>query len=86
MAEFEPVLTARWGRDGADTIDGYLQTGGYGALRRALDMSPQDVIEVVKASGLRGRGGAGFPTGMKWDFIPKGGEQAGVRGVQRRRG
>ncbi|MDQ4005858.1 MAG: NADH-quinone oxidoreductase subunit NuoF [Actinomycetota bacterium] len=75
MAEFEPVLTARWGREGVDTIEGYLGTGGYGALRTALDMSPQDVIEAVKSSGLRGRGGAGFPTGMKWDFIPKGGEK-----------
>ena len=71
MAEFEPVLTARWGTEGADTIDGYVRTGGYEALRTALGMSPQDVIEAVKASGLRGRGGAGFPTGMKWDFIPK---------------
>ena len=74
MAEFERVLTARWGTEGADTIDGYLETGGYEGLRAALAMSPQDVIEVVKASGLRGRGGAGFPTGMKWDFIPKGGD------------
>ncbi len=73
MPEFEPVLTARWGSPEAATIEGYLRTGGYGALRKALDMSPQDVIELVKASGLRGRGGAGFPTGMKWDFIPKDG-------------
>jgi NADH-quinone oxidoreductase subunit F len=71
VAEFEPVLTARWDVDGADRIDGYLKAGGYGALKKALDMPPQDVIEAVKASGLRGRGGAGFPTGMKWDFIPK---------------
>jgi NADH-quinone oxidoreductase subunit F len=75
VAEFEPVLTARWGDADASTIEGYLRTGGYGALRTALDMSPQDVIELVKASGLRGRGGAGFPTGMKWDFIPKGGDK-----------
>ena len=75
MAEFEPVLTARWRMDGSDTIDGYLRTGGYEGLRAALEMSPQDVIEAVKASGLRGRGGAGFPTGMKWDFIPKGGDK-----------
>jgi NADH-quinone oxidoreductase subunit F len=74
VAEFERVLTARWGADGADTIDGYLKTGGYEGLRAALNLSPQDVIETVKASGLRGRGGAGFPTGMKWDFIPKGGD------------
>jgi NADH-quinone oxidoreductase subunit F len=71
MAEFEQVLTARWDRQGADRIDGYLETGGYEGLRAALGMPPRDVIEAVKASGLRGRGGAGFPTGMKWDFIPK---------------
>jgi NADH-quinone oxidoreductase subunit F len=71
VAEFEPVLTARWGIDGADRIDGYLEAGGYSALKKALAMSPGAVIEAVKASGLRGRGGAGFPTGMKWDFIPK---------------
>jgi NADH-quinone oxidoreductase subunit F len=71
MAEFEPVLTGRWEIDGADRIDGYLEAGGYSALKKALAMSPGAVIEAVKASGLRGRGGAGFPTGMKWDFIPK---------------
>jgi NADH-quinone oxidoreductase subunit F len=71
VAEFEPVLTGRWEIDGADRIDGYLEAGGYAALNKALAMSPGAVIEAVKASGLRGRGGAGFPTGMKWDFIPK---------------
>ena len=71
MAEFEPVLTARWGIDGADTIDGFLEAGGYEGLRKALGMSPKDVIDEVKASGLRGRGGAGFPTGVKWSFIPQ---------------
>ena len=74
MAEFEPLITARWGTEGADAIDGYLESGGYRALRTALDTDPADLIETVKASGLRGRGGAGFPTGMKWDFIPKGGD------------
>ncbi|MGH2656125.1 MAG: NADH-quinone oxidoreductase subunit NuoF [Actinomycetota bacterium] len=74
MPEFEPVITARWGTEGADAIDGYLESGGYRALRTALDSDPGDLIESVKASGLRGRGGAGFPTGMKWDFIPKGGD------------
>ncbi len=50
----------------------YVQHGGYEALRKAVtSMTPQEVIEVVKASGLRGRGGAGFPTGVKWSFIPK---------------
>jgi NADH-quinone oxidoreductase subunit F len=74
VPEFEPVITARWGTESADAIDGYLESGGYGALRTALDTDPGDLIETVKASGLRGRGGAGFPTGMKWDFIPKGGD------------
>jgi NADH-quinone oxidoreductase subunit F len=71
VAEFEPVVTARWGREGADSIDGYLETGGYAALRKALSMTPAALIDEVKNSGLRGRGGAGFPTGMKWGFIPQ---------------
>jgi NADH-quinone oxidoreductase subunit F len=71
VPEFERVLTARWGIEGADGIKGYQKSGGYEGLRKALDMSPQEVIEEVKASGLRGRGGAGFPTGAKWSFIPK---------------
>ena len=54
------------------TMESYLKSGGYQALRKILDekMSPGDVIEQVKASGLRGRGGAGFPTGLKWSFMP----------------
>ena len=71
MAEFEPVLTARWGDPEATTIDGYERTGGYRGLRKALSMDPSAVIEEVKSSGLRGRGGAGFPTGTKWSFIPQ---------------
>jgi NADH-quinone oxidoreductase subunit F len=71
MAEFEPVLTARWRDPGAASIDGYLRTGGYRALTKALSSDPKAVIEEVKASGLRGRGGAGFPTGSKWAFIPQ---------------
>jgi NADH-quinone oxidoreductase subunit F len=71
VPEFEPVLTARWGDDEARSIDGYLKSGGYQALKKALDMDPDDVIEEVKTSGLRGRGGAGFPTGQKWAFVPK---------------
>jgi NADH-quinone oxidoreductase subunit F len=53
-------------------LEVYVKYGGYGALRQALTaMKPEQVIDVVKASGLRGRGGAGFPTGVKWSFIPK---------------
>lgn len=53
-------------------LDVYRAHGGYEGLKKALSMAPADVIQVVKDSGLRGRGGAGFPTGLKWSFIPKG--------------
>ena len=66
-----PVLTADWGTDRAWTLAEYRKTGGYDALDKALKMAPADVVELVKESGLRGRGGAGFPTGMKWSFIPQ---------------
>ncbi|GAA3524341.1 NADH-quinone oxidoreductase subunit NuoF [Aeromicrobium panaciterrae] len=66
-----PVLTADWGNDRAWTREAYEATGGYDALRKALTMAPDDLITLVKDSGLRGRGGAGFPTGMKWSFIPQ---------------
>ncbi len=56
-------------------IEGYKKNGGYVELGKALKMQPQEIIDVVKASGLRGRGGAGFPTGMKWGFLPKNGEE-----------
>ncbi len=69
----ELILTKRFNINGANRIDVYLQTGGYHAARKALlETSPQDVIDEVKKSNLRGRGGAGFPTGVKWGFIPKG--------------
>ena len=55
----------------AFTLDFYLQHEGYDGLRKALAMKPEEVTEIVKASGLRGRGGAGFPTGMKWQFVDK---------------
>lgn len=56
---------------GIETINGYKAHGGYTALEKALKMNPADIVEEVKKSGLRGRGGAGFPTGMKWSFIAK---------------
>ena len=66
-----PVLSANWGTDSSWTLDGYRAAGGYTALAKALKMTPEEVTGVVKDSGLRGRGGAGFPTGMKWSFVPK---------------
>lgn len=68
---FEPVLTRNVGNPDVLTVAGYRKAGGYEALKKALKMEPGEVIEEVKASGLRGRGGAGFPTGLKWSFIPK---------------
>ncbi|MBI2833585.1 MAG: NADH-quinone oxidoreductase subunit NuoF [Acidobacteria bacterium] len=67
----DPVLTKYVGEPNAFTLDFYLAHEGYEGLRKALAMTPAEVIETVKASGLRGRGGAGFPTGMKWQFVLK---------------
>jgi NADH-quinone oxidoreductase subunit F len=72
---FEPVLTRNVGKPEALTLAGYRKAGGYQSLAKALAMEPAAVIEEVKASGLRGRGGAGFPTGMKWGFVPQGGDK-----------
>ena len=68
---FERVLTRNVGRPEALTVKGYRESGGYEALAKALKMAPEEIIEEVKKSGLRGRGGAGFPCGMKWSFVPR---------------
>jgi NADH-quinone oxidoreductase subunit F len=75
MAFTEPVLLKRISPDPATRhavwYDEYVATGGYAALRKALEMSPEEIIKVVTDSGLRGRGGAGFSAGTKWSFIAK---------------
>ncbi|MEZ6140988.1 MAG: NADH-quinone oxidoreductase subunit NuoF [Zavarzinella sp.] len=72
MAQHEPVLLARIAQPDSHRLEGYRKDGGYSALEKALkEQAPVDVINTVKNSGLRGRGGAGFPTGLKWTFLPK---------------
>ena len=73
---FEPLLTRNVGRPGSEALDAYLASGGYQGLKRVLkEFTPGNFVEEVKSSGLRGRGGAGFSTGMKWGFLPKGREK-----------
>ena len=67
----EKVITRNWGKPDSWTLEAYRANGGYKSLEKALGMTPQAVTDEVKKSNLRGRGGAGFPTGMKWSFVPK---------------
>src|SRR5277367_3031639 len=69
----EKPLTGNFRSDKeAVSLTDYERAGGYQGLRKALSLTPADITEIVKNSGLRGRGGAGFPTGMKWSFVPMG--------------
>ena len=65
------VISKRWGLEGSETLDVYLANDGFKAFLKARQMTPEAIIEEVKTSGLRGRGGAGFPTGLKWSFVPR---------------
>ena len=65
------VMSRGFGDPETRTVAGWKKLGGYTALKKALGMTPEEVVDEVKASGLRGRGGAGFPTGVKWSFMPK---------------
>ena len=65
------ILSRRFGKPNSTSIDTYLADDGYKAFLKASRMKPEEIIEEVKISNLRGRGGAGFPTGMKWSFVPR---------------
>ena len=66
------IITSRFGYADSHTLSRYEATGGYQALRKALTMTPASVVDEVKAASLLGRGGAGFPAGVKWGFCPPG--------------
>ncbi|QBI20362.1 NADH oxidoreductase (quinone) subunit F [Egibacter rhizosphaerae] len=70
MSEPVAVLSSRYDVEDAHTLEGYKRTGGYTALPQALETDPAELRQTVKDAGLRGRGGAGFPTGVKWGFMP----------------
>src|ERR1700740_1923715 len=65
------VISKRFGLENSSSLDTYLATDGYKAFLKARQMTPEQIIDEVKASALRGRGGAGFPTGLKWSFVPR---------------
>ena len=68
------LLTEHYDKPEFRSLEGYKKHGGYEVLKKALKMEPKAIVDEVKASGLRGRGGAGFPTGTKWSFLPENGE------------
>src|SRR5437667_43725 len=65
------VVSARFGLENSERLDSYLANEGFKAFLKAREMTPEAIVEEVKASALRGRGGAGFPTGMKWSCVPR---------------
>jgi len=77
------VLTRRFSTPNSASIDTYLADGGYQTFLKARQMTPEAIIDELKASALRGRGGAGFPTGLKWSFVPAHFAQAQVHRRQR---
>ena len=78
-----PVLTARWDEADSFTLAGYRRTGGYQALPKALDTDPDEIIKMVKESGLRGRGGAGLPDRDQVGLHPAGRREAALPGGER---
>lgn len=71
MSEFPKIITQNFNVENSDDINVYIERGGYQALKKALKMKPEEIVEEVKKACLRGRGGAGFPAGVKWGFIPR---------------
>lgn len=67
----QKLILAKCGRIDPESIEAYMDIGGYGSARKALEMPPEEVIDIIRQSGLRGRGGAGFPTGLKWESCRK---------------
>jgi NADH-quinone oxidoreductase subunit F len=65
------IISRNFAKEGSETLDGYLANDGFKAFLKAREMTPEAIIEEVKTSALRGRGGAGFPTGLKWSFVPR---------------
>src|SRR3954468_11577462 len=72
ITDAQPIITTRFGYDDSHTLERFLATGGYEGLRAALRKPPQQVADEVKTASLLGRGGAGFPAGVKWGFCPPG--------------
>src|SRR6202051_45285 len=72
MPDFEPILLRRINQKARPWLDAYRADGGYSAGNKTVtELTPAKVLDIVKDSGLRGRGGAGFPCGLKWTFLPK---------------